>query len=217
MLLWFGLWAAYQVAEIAAASAIGSLSLCGSDASAEEQVVIAFWAPFLLLHLGGPDTMTAYALEDNTMSLRKLAEMVFHIWGAFYVQYKYIYRLRSRSWTLLATASAIMLLVGAVRYAERSYALWKSNNIMEDDDEEDDAWSSSSSDEVAGAGAGSTTISISKKLDLDDDEALRLAQDLFHVCRRALADSSVVKGPAKQDANEKIFQLAGMGQHVQGC
>jgi len=137
VLLWFGLWAAYQVAEIAAASAIGSLSLCGSDASAEEQVVIAFWAPFLLLHLGGPDTMTAYALEDNTMSLRKLAEMVFHIWGAFfYVQYKYIYRLRSRSWTLLATASAIMLLVGAVRYAERSYALWKSNNIMEDDDEE---------------------------------------------------------------------------------
>ena len=70
----------------------------------------------------------------------------------------------------------------------------------------DDAWSSSSSDEVAGAGAGSTTIS-SKKLDLDDDEALRLAQDLFHVCRRALADSSVVKGSAKQDANEKIFQL----------
>ncbi|TXG68676.1 hypothetical protein EZV62_003611 [Acer yangbiense] len=30
----------------------------------------AFWAPFLLLHLGGPDSITAYALEDNELWLR---------------------------------------------------------------------------------------------------------------------------------------------------
>ena len=29
----------------------------------------AFWAPFLLLHLGGPDSITAYALEDNELWL----------------------------------------------------------------------------------------------------------------------------------------------------
>ena len=28
-------------------------------------VITAFWAPFLLLHLGGPDTITAYSLEDE--------------------------------------------------------------------------------------------------------------------------------------------------------
>uniref|UniRef100_A0A161XTC8 DUF4220 domain-containing protein n=1 Tax=Daucus carota subsp. sativus TaxID=79200 RepID=A0A161XTC8_DAUCS len=31
-----------------------------------------FWAPFLLLHLGGPDTITAFAPEDNELWLRHL-------------------------------------------------------------------------------------------------------------------------------------------------
>ncbi|KAG0521139.1 hypothetical protein BDA96_08G135600 [Sorghum bicolor] len=39
------LWLAYQVAEAATTNAIGTLSLCGSDASAEEKQVVAFWAP----------------------------------------------------------------------------------------------------------------------------------------------------------------------------
>ncbi|KAK4837981.1 hypothetical protein QYF36_010072 [Acer negundo] len=36
----------------------------------------AFWAPFLLLHLGGPDSITAYTLEDNELWLR-------HSWTSF--------------------------------------------------------------------------------------------------------------------------------------
>lgn len=46
--------------------------------------MIVFWSLFLLLHLGGPDTMSAYALEDNAMSVRKFAEMFFHVMGASY-------------------------------------------------------------------------------------------------------------------------------------
>ncbi|CBI36704.3 unnamed protein product, partial [Vitis vinifera] len=30
-------------------------------------LILAFWAPFLLLHLGGPDTITAYSMEDNEL------------------------------------------------------------------------------------------------------------------------------------------------------
>ncbi|KAK1577305.1 hypothetical protein Q3G72_020545 [Acer saccharum] len=37
------------------------------DANTE---LTAFWAQFLLLHLGGPVTITAYALEDNELWLR---------------------------------------------------------------------------------------------------------------------------------------------------
>ncbi|GFZ17719.1 transmembrane protein, putative [Actinidia rufa] len=37
---------------------------------------MAFWAPFLLLHLGGPDTITAYSLEDNELWLRHLLGLV---------------------------------------------------------------------------------------------------------------------------------------------
>ena len=75
------LWLAYQVAEAATTNAIGTLSLCGSDASAEEKQVVAFWAPFLLLHLGGPDNLTAYSLEDNKISSRKWLEMVSRVLG----------------------------------------------------------------------------------------------------------------------------------------
>ncbi|KAG5051701.1 hypothetical protein JHK87_003899 [Glycine soja] len=32
--------------------------------------LLAFWAPIFLIHLGGPDTITAYALEDNELWLR---------------------------------------------------------------------------------------------------------------------------------------------------
>ncbi|KAK1580984.1 hypothetical protein Q3G72_001899 [Acer saccharum] len=38
----------------------------------ENSDLLAFWPPFLLLHLGGPDTITAFALEDNELWLRHL-------------------------------------------------------------------------------------------------------------------------------------------------
>ncbi|KAB8094794.1 hypothetical protein EE612_022137, partial [Oryza sativa] len=33
--------------------------------------LVAFWAPFFLLHLGGPDSITAYELEDNQLVTRR--------------------------------------------------------------------------------------------------------------------------------------------------
>lgn len=60
------LWLAYQLADSTAIYAIGHLSLC--DPPPEHQLV-PFWAPFLLLHLGGPDNITAYSLEDTKLWL----------------------------------------------------------------------------------------------------------------------------------------------------
>nr|GEV96486.1 hypothetical protein CTI12_AA530670 [Tanacetum cinerariifolium] len=34
--------------------------------------ILAFWVPFLLVHLGGPDTITAFAIKDNELWLRHL-------------------------------------------------------------------------------------------------------------------------------------------------
>jgi hypothetical protein len=201
ILLWFVtrvVWLAYQGAEIAATGALGSLSLSGSDGSAEEQQVIAFWALFLLLHLGGPDTMAAYALEDSALSVRKFLEMVFQVGGAFYAQYKYIYR--ARTWTPLATASAIMLPIGIVRYVEKWYALWKSKSMMEEEEGEEEE---EEKKKVAGAGPGPGRFTSATS----SNDALCLAQDLFHVCRRALSDSSVLPGTEKQRASEEIFLL----------
>lgn len=48
-------------------------------------VIMSFWAPFLLLHLGGPDTITAYSMEDNELWMRQLLGLSVKFGGAFYV------------------------------------------------------------------------------------------------------------------------------------
>ncbi|RLN34831.1 uncharacterized protein C2845_PM03G17670 [Panicum miliaceum] len=50
--------------------------------STTSPVIFAFWTPFLLLHLGGPDTITAYSLEDNELWLRHLIGLLFELFSA---------------------------------------------------------------------------------------------------------------------------------------
>ena len=51
----FLLWLAYLLADSTAIYALGHISLSGSPSKHQ---LVAFWAPFLLLHLGGPDSIT---------------------------------------------------------------------------------------------------------------------------------------------------------------
>nr|GEY37526.1 hypothetical protein CTI12_AA610890 [Tanacetum cinerariifolium] len=44
-----------------------------------------FLAPFLLLHLGGSDFITVFALEDNELLLRNFVEIVFQFPVALYI------------------------------------------------------------------------------------------------------------------------------------
>jgi hypothetical protein len=53
-------WIAYQVTEMAPTAALGKLFL---DSASSDQRMFAFWVPFLLLHLGRPDNITAYRLQ----------------------------------------------------------------------------------------------------------------------------------------------------------
>ncbi|CAD6227108.1 unnamed protein product [Miscanthus lutarioriparius] len=53
----------------------------GSSGSSSP-IIFAFWTPFLLLHLGGPDTITAYSLEDNELWLRHLIGLLFELFSA---------------------------------------------------------------------------------------------------------------------------------------
>ncbi|CAD6267602.1 unnamed protein product [Miscanthus lutarioriparius] len=194
-------WLAYQVAEAAATSALGSLSLCGSDASEEEKQVVAFWAPFLLLHLGGPDNLTAYALEDNKISNRKWLEIGVRILVVIYTINNNTHR-GGRSWALLLAASVVMLVAGVVRYVERAYALRKANL----DSMQEDASSSSRKDDFKMLKCRIKRAKRQGQL-FRDGEALLLAQDLFPIWRHALVGSSV--DPAsispRQEASEMIL------------
>ncbi|KAF8034891.1 hypothetical protein BT93_C1040 [Corymbia citriodora subsp. variegata] len=80
--------------------------------------VIAFWAPFLLLHLGGPDTITAYALEDNELWLRHLARLCVQVGIAGHI---YFMALAGSPLSILAAG---VVLVGFIKYAERTLCLY---------------------------------------------------------------------------------------------
>ncbi|KAM0865218.1 hypothetical protein ACQ4PT_043435 [Festuca glaucescens] len=94
-----------------------------SSSTPQDHQLIAYWAPFLLLHLGGPDNITAYALEDNKLWTRHLLSLVVQVLGAGYVLYKHI----AGSGLFLTLASILIFLVGVAKYAERTCALWLAN------------------------------------------------------------------------------------------
>ncbi|KAL5214498.1 hypothetical protein ABZP36_003650 [Zizania latifolia] len=93
-----------------------------SRRSPDDQMA-AFWAPFLLLHLGGPDTITAYAMEDNQLWLRHMLTLVGQVAGAAYVLYLYIIATATNSRLQLVAAATLMFLCGLVKYGERTWAL----------------------------------------------------------------------------------------------
>ncbi|GMY04878.1 hypothetical protein FCV25MIE_00116 [Fagus crenata] len=115
------LWIAYLSADWVATVSLGVLSyksgyLKGSSSKADH-VISAFWAPFLLLHLGGPDTITAYSLEDNELWLRHLLGLAIQVGVVFYVFF--------RAWMSIALNFMVIpvFISGIIKYGERIWIL----------------------------------------------------------------------------------------------
>ncbi|KAJ6339450.1 hypothetical protein OIU77_007420 [Salix suchowensis] len=105
--------------------ALGNLARSQGDSSGDgskkaNNSIQAFWAPFLLLHLGGPDTITAYSIEDNELWLRHLLGLVVQVGVAFYVF------LRSWGSGILQIIAIPMFIAGITKYSERTWVLWSS-------------------------------------------------------------------------------------------
>nr|CAB3449312.1 unnamed protein product [Digitaria exilis] len=111
-------WSAYLLADSTAIYVLGHLSV--TSRSPEHQLM-GFWAPFLLLHLGGQDNITAYAIEDNRLWLRHLQTLAVQVAAAAYALYESPF-LGSGS-SLLRAASILMFGVGVAKYGERVWAL----------------------------------------------------------------------------------------------
>ena len=77
------IWLAYLGADMVAVYALGYLSRHG-----DAHPLAFFWAPFLLVHLGGQDTITAFAMEDNSLWLRHLLNLAVQVFLAAYVFWK---------------------------------------------------------------------------------------------------------------------------------
>ncbi|KAM1226830.1 hypothetical protein ACFX2J_006126 [Malus domestica] len=118
------IWTAYLSADWVATVTLGMISSFQVDDQESSphpnnHTIMAFWAPFLLVHLGGPDTITAYALEDNELWLRHLLGLVVQVEVAFFIFLRY--------WTPstypLSLLAIPVFVVGLTKYGERTWAL----------------------------------------------------------------------------------------------
>ncbi|KAI6691610.1 hypothetical protein NL676_028438 [Syzygium grande] len=117
-------WCAYISADSIAGIALGILSSKLGDFNKESgsldanSKLIAFWAPALLLLLGGPDTITAYSLEDNELWLRHLLGLIVQTAVTIYIYFM--------AWALsyLSGLAFLMIVAGLIKFGERVWVLW---------------------------------------------------------------------------------------------
>ncbi|KAK4836881.1 hypothetical protein QYF36_001000 [Acer negundo] len=119
-------WSAYLIADSVASIALGTLANSQADSKGNKlsksgSALQSFWAPFLLLHLGGPDTITAYSLEDNELWLRHFLGLIVQVGLAFYVF------LRSWSDKAITFIAIPMFITGIIKYGERTFVLRSSS------------------------------------------------------------------------------------------
>ncbi|KAH7860289.1 hypothetical protein Vadar_011691 [Vaccinium darrowii] len=116
--LWISVlvWSTYLMAEWVATVALGKLSDAQGDPE-KSNILWAIWAPLILLHLGGPDSITAYSLEDNQLWMRHLLGLAVQLFMAIYV----ILMSWENSWFLFISLPA--LIAGLIKYGERTWVL----------------------------------------------------------------------------------------------
>ncbi|CAN6247756.1 unnamed protein product [Urochloa humidicola] len=183
------LWLMYLLADSTAIYTLGHMSIsCKPD---EHHKLMAFWAPFLLVHLGGQDTITAYAMEDNQLWLRHALTFLVQALGTVYVLYKNI----GRQWTLVM-AAAMMFLVGVLKIWERVWALSSSSldsmsNLLDNVNiKKNDAPYSADAEQ------------------LDAEVVLQGAHDLLYICMGQFVDDKIWPSKFQMDAI-KLFHEKG--------
>uniref|UniRef100_A0A0D9X2L9 DUF4220 domain-containing protein n=1 Tax=Leersia perrieri TaxID=77586 RepID=A0A0D9X2L9_9ORYZ len=114
------IWLAYLGADMVAIYALGYLSRHQDNDTMEAHPLVFFWPPFLLIHLGGQDTITAFSMEDNKLWLRHLLNLVLEVSLALYVFWK---STSLHNNVQLLVPSLFLFLSGIIKYGERTMAL----------------------------------------------------------------------------------------------
>lgn len=116
-------WLAYVGADLVAVYALGLFSQYEDKYKLGRQsfgdTLPFLWIPFLLVHLGGQDSITAFSIEDNNLWLRHVWNLVVQGALALYVFWKSFYRI---SYNVLMPAMFIYV-AGIIKYGERAWAL----------------------------------------------------------------------------------------------
>ncbi|XP_055961882.1 uncharacterized protein LOC130014765 [Mercurialis annua] len=196
------IWSAYLLADATAVFAIGLISNTQNSptpsAYPDNNDLLAFWAPFLLLHLGGPDTITAFALEDNELWRRHLLQLVFQIVATGYV---FILTIPGNK---VIIPSLLLFLGGIIKYLERTCSLYLANadrireSVVKDLDflimaELMKEYSNKKQDfypvGINSVGGFSTSLSQSETINLNDLQLVQEAYDFFQEFKGVIVDS----------------------------
>lgn len=173
------LWLAYLMADSTAVYTLGHLSISGW---LPEHELVAFWAPFLLLHLGSQDNITAYALEDNQLWTRHMLTLGVQTIGVCYVLYNHMAHKPA-----MVVAGSLMFIVGFLKYLERTWALKRAT------------LESIRSSIKAPAARDVPVGSKDGTRDIDEEELLLFAHHVLPTCMAALTDYSEDSGKVSKD------------------
>jgi hypothetical protein len=83
----------------------------------QTQLLKLLWAPFLLVHLGGQDTLTAFSIEDNELWLRHMLNLLIQASLVSYVLCKAV------AYDRLAVPAIFVFVTRIIKYGERIWAL----------------------------------------------------------------------------------------------
>ncbi|CAD6252937.1 unnamed protein product [Miscanthus lutarioriparius] len=113
------LWLAYVSADSVAVFILGHLAV---HAQGRSHHLMLFWAPFVLVHLGGQDSITAFSKQDNELWTRHLLGLVTQTAVAGYV-------VSRSSWpdARLRAAMVLIFLCGFLKYAGRTFYLYSAS------------------------------------------------------------------------------------------
>ncbi|KAF2932731.1 hypothetical protein DAI22_04g020600 [Oryza sativa Japonica Group] len=171
------LWAAYQLGGFAGTYALGSMSL--SHTTPQQQQQLALWAPFLLLHLAGPDNITAYSLDDTALAGRQIDSSSSTAGGGV-------------GGSGLMWVSVVMFAIGVAKYVERAVAMRQA-----------DLGSMRSSSKKSKL---ERRRSFSYVRELGNELALLVAHDLLYITKGAFVDHLDDEHPLDREAvRSEIF------------
>ncbi|CAH8332307.1 unnamed protein product [Eruca vesicaria subsp. sativa] len=121
-------WSSYLLADYSANYAVALIANNQGkdpkpDDPPQDKKLVALWAPFLLLHLGGPDTITAFSLEDNALWNRHFLSFGSQALAGVYVVVR---SLPNVLWVVIM----LLFIAGAFKYLERTIALYLASSDM---------------------------------------------------------------------------------------
>ncbi|KAF5939436.1 hypothetical protein HYC85_023695 [Camellia sinensis] len=107
------------VAYLAMAIVSSTVGNTSSESSSAIPELVGFWATFLLVHLGGADTITAFSLTDNELWHRHLLQLVSQ---SATIAYVFFFTLSNKNKLWLPTL--LVFVAGFIKYTERIRSLY---------------------------------------------------------------------------------------------